>query len=181
MKPIRDMSLGELAAFIAEQLRRNGIDAVLTGGGCVSLYTENRYLSYDLDFVAGFTRRRSLAAVLEPLGFVEKNRYFIHPDTPFLIEFPGGPLAVGGEPVRDVHEIRYATGCLRLLSPTDCVKDRLAAWYHWHDRQCLEQALMVAEKHSIDLNEIERWSIQEGKSEDFAKIRAFFVDKSSGD
>ena len=30
---------------------------------------------------------------------------------------------------------------LGLLSPTDCVKDRLAAFYHWKDQQSLEPAI----------------------------------------
>ena len=30
------------------------------------------------------------------------------------------------------------------MTPTDSVKDRLAAYYHWNDQQALEQAIMVA-------------------------------------
>jgi len=50
-----------------------------------------------------------------------------------------------------------------LLSPTDCVKDRLAAFYHWNDRQCLQQAVWVAQERAIDWKEIEWWSRREGK------------------
>jgi hypothetical protein len=31
------------------------------------------------------------------IGFEERNRYFSHPDTEYLIEFPQGPLGVGDE------------------------------------------------------------------------------------
>jgi hypothetical protein len=65
------------------------------------------------------------------------------------------------------------TGTLRLLSPTDCVKDRLAAYYHWNDRQCLQQAIWVAQERDVDWNEVERWSRQEremGKFEEFRKM-----------
>ena len=48
-----------------------------------------------------------------------------------------------------------------LLSPTDCVKDRLAAFYHWKDQQSLEQAVLVARTNEIDLGEVERWSRKE--------------------
>jgi hypothetical protein len=51
------------------------------------------------------------------------------------------------------------------MTPTDSVKDRLAAYYHWNDQQALEQALMVAESQKIDFHEIKRWSAQEGHSE----------------
>ena len=63
------------------------------------------------------------------------------------------------------------TGSLRLLSPTDCVKDRLAHYYHWKDRQCLDQAVMVATASGVDLEEIERWSRHEGMDAEFRGIR----------
>jgi hypothetical protein len=51
---------------------------------------------------------------------------------------------------------------LKLLSPTDCVKDRLAAFYHWNDRQSLEKAILVSLDNEIDMKEVNRWSIKEG-------------------
>jgi hypothetical protein len=105
------------------------------------------------------------------LGFQEKDRYFIHPDTHFFVEFPAGPLAIGDEPVFEVAQIEFATGVLRLLSPTDCVKDRLSHYFHWKDRQCLDQAVMVATGTEIDLEEIERWSRHEGIDLEFEQIR----------
>ena len=56
---------------------------------------------------------------------------------------------------------------LKLLSPTDCIKDRLAAYYHWNDIQSLDQAILVAKGNKIDLKEIERWSINEGMIDKF--------------
>ncbi len=35
-------------------------------------------------------------------------------------------------------------------------------FYHWKDRQSLEQAVMVAAKHPVKLLKIEKWSIAEG-------------------
>ena len=60
-----------------------------------------------------------------------------------------------------LNEIVFETGTLQLLSPTDCVKDRLTAYYHWDDLQALEQAKMVAKNHKIDFEEIRRWSAVE--------------------
>jgi len=51
VKSICEMSVGEIAAYVAGHLRQGGINVVLTGGSCVSIYTDNRYLSYDLDFI----------------------------------------------------------------------------------------------------------------------------------
>jgi hypothetical protein len=43
--------------------------------------------------------------------------------------------------------------------------DRLAAFYHWRDRQGLDQAVLVAAQQVVDLDEIERWSVREGHAE----------------
>jgi hypothetical protein len=172
MKGLAEMSVGEVAALVAEHLRANGVNVVLTGGSCVSIYTDNRYQSFDLDFIEeARASRKQIAVILRQMGFLEKDRYFVHPQTPYFVEFPSGPLAIGDEPVRDVASIEFSTGVLRLLSATDCVKDRLAHYYHWKDRQCLDQAVMVAAAAMIDFDELERWSRQEGMLEEFSLIR----------
>lgn len=173
MTAIGEMTVGEFGAFVAAHLRSRGIEVVLTGGSCVTIHSRNRYVSFDLDFIGGGgADRKKLQAALLDLGFFEKNRYFIHPQSQYFVEFPSGPLAVGSEPVKDVVELDFPTGRLRLLSPTDCVKDRLAAYYHWRDLQCLEQAILVAADNSVDLEELERWSAHEGMLDEFKKIQA---------
>ncbi len=175
MKVIAEMTLGELAAYVCSHLDSRGIRVVLSGGGCVAIYASDRYSSMDLDFIDRLhTARRQLKAALAEIGFYEKNRYFIHSDTQFFLEFPSGPLAVGNEPVAMVEELHLETGVLRLLSPSDCVKDRLAAFYHWNDRQCVQQAVWVALERHVDWDEIERWSRQEGEMEKFEEFRKKF-------
>ena len=114
---------------------------------------------------------RKLREALSQIGFSEENRTFRHSDTQYILEFPAGPLAVGKAPVKEHHVIEYETGRLFLLSPTDCVKDRLAAYYHWDDRQCLEQAIMISENYSLDIDEIKLWSEREGKLMEFDAIQ----------
>ena len=46
---------------------------------------------------------------------------------------------IGDQRIEKVTQRKTAAGKLRLLSPTDRVKDRLAAFFHWNDRQSLEQ------------------------------------------
>jgi len=108
---------------------------------------------------------------MKELGFREEGRYFTHQETELFIEFPAGPLAIGEEVISNIIEKEVPTGKLRLISPTDCVKDRLAAYYHWGDQQCLLQAEYVARAQEIDLQEIERWSEREGMSEEFQNIK----------
>ena len=47
----KSLPLPDLAAVICDACKRSGIDIVLSGGACVSIYTNNEYESFDLDFV----------------------------------------------------------------------------------------------------------------------------------
>lgn len=166
---LKELTLLDLAIYIADHLRASGIDVVLSGGACVSIYAPTGYLSYDLDFVlVSATARAKLGEAMARLGFFEDGRHFRHPETPFIVEFLSPPLSVGEEPVRNIAEITKRKKTLRLLSPTDCVKDRLAAFYHWNDRQSLEQAILVSQSETIDLKEVRRWSVQEGMEDKLA-------------
>jgi hypothetical protein len=49
-----------------------------------------------------------------------------------------------------------------MLSATDACRDRLAAFYHWNDRQSLAAAVAVAIRNPIALGKVRRWSHQEG-------------------
>jgi len=172
MKKIGDMSSEEIAAFVCSHLITSGIDVVLSGGSCVSIYSENKYLSYDFDFITRdlFCKRSTLTDAMKVIGFSEKNRYFEHPDTEYLVEFPPGPLTVGDEPVKKIEQRVYETGTLKIISASDSVKDRLAGYYHWKDLQCLEQAILICSTTSIDKEEVRRWSEAEGMTDKFNEI-----------
>ena len=179
MKPISEMTRLELACLVSSAFQESGIDVVLSGGSCVSIYSEEKHVSMDLDFVnAAFTKRDRIRSVMNSLGFKEESRYFRHPETDLLVEFPPGPLGVGDEPVKQVDELETETGVLRIISPTDCVKDRLIWYYHDGDTECLRQAILVAEHNAIDLDEIGRWSGVEGKTDLFKEILQKFDSKA---
>jgi hypothetical protein len=124
--------------------------------------------------------RRQIRDALKPLGFEAKGRHFVHPETRFFVEFPTGPLMVGDQRVERVSERDTPAGKLRLLSPTDCVKDRLAALFHWNDRQALEQALLVARAQKINLSEIRRWSRSEGHDDKFRVFERALRERKRG-
>ena len=171
MKAIQSMSLGELAAFICTHLSRNDINVVLSGGACVSIYSDNKYSSYDLDFIENISSTRiKIKKVMAEIGFYEEDRYFKHPETAFFVEFPSGPLALGKEPVKEINFMTFPTGKLNILSATDCIKDRLAAYYFWDDRQSLEQAVLVAKNNPVDFKEIKRWSKNEDMLQKYLSI-----------
>ena len=168
----KEVSIRDLAVFLCDFLTKKGIDTVLSGGACVSIYTENMHLSYDLDFVLlDYSQKRRIKEILDELGFRPEGRHFRHSDTPFIVEFLSPPLSVGDEPVKQIFTIEENDRKLKLLSPTDCVKDRLAAYYFWNDRPALEQAVIVGLSQVIDHKEIKRWSFHEGMEN---KCRIFF-------
>ena len=173
MKPVSKMTQGEFGAFIQSQLRKKGIEVILSGGAAVAIYSNNKYVSKDLDLINIFgVNRRAIRDVMTTAGFYEEGRYFRHPDSQFFVEFPPGPLAIGQESIKQIVEKKLSTGILKVISPTDCVKDRLAAYYHWNDQQSLLQAILVLQQNKIDLEEIKRWSQAEGKLEEFETIKS---------
>lgn len=172
MKQIGRMSQAELAAYVQASLQKAGIKVVLSGGSAVSFYSSDQYVSKDLDLInVSFSKRREIKSVMEKIGFEEQGRYFVNSEAKFFVEFPDGPLSVGEEPVKEVSEFELATGVLRIVSTTDCVKDRLCAFYFWGDQQGLAQAVLVTKSQKVDLKEVERWSKKEGKAKEFLKFK----------
>lgn len=178
MKQVKSMTQAEVAAYVQNHLHKKGIHVVLSGGAAVAIYSNNKYVSNDIDLVIVHSEnRRKIKEAMDEISFYETGRYFENPDTKFIVEFPPGPLSAGIEPIRDIGEIKYETGTLRVISPTECVKDRLAAYYHWGDQQCLAQAILVAEFNKVDMNEINRWSTVEGMGRKYLKFRTMLEKK----
>jgi hypothetical protein len=163
MKSItKSTTLPELAGIVSEHLKSKSIQATLVGGAVVTIYSKNEYQSRDLDFISPNENKEITEAMTE-LGFQRKGKDFYHPSNPFTIEFPTGPVAIGNEiPVKPEGELETKAGVVKLLSPTQCVMDRLAWFYHYNDRQCLDQAIAVAKNQKINLSKIKKWSEGEG-------------------
>ncbi|RUM71596.1 MAG: hypothetical protein DSZ08_02880 [Sulfurovum sp.] len=170
MKSIGEMSMEELGAFVCSALEKEGIETVLSGGCCVEIYSNGRYTSDDIDLIDRFNGgHRKIKEVMKKLGFREHKmkRYFVHEETVLFIEFPRGPLGVGDAPIDTIALRKSETGILKLLTPTDCIKDRLAGYYHWDDEQNLEQAVWVALENEFDMIEVETWSLAENMNDKF--------------
>lgn len=152
------MTVLELATRISESLRLANIEAVLSGGSAVSIYTKNRYLSKDLDFVTS-ARLDVISKALIPLGFQRnsKSRYFKHADIDWVVEFPPGPLQIGDAQQAEYAIIETEYGHLNIMSPTQMVMDRLAAYFYWNDPQSLDQAVWITEDNTIDWQMLKSW------------------------
>ena len=174
MKKVADMSMEELAAYVCSTLEKEGIETVLSGDCCVELYSQGKYTSDDIDLVDRFNGgHRKIKQIMENIGFREHKikRYFVHEDTKLFIEFPRGPLGVGDAPVKNIAKRTTQTGILKLLTPTDCIKDRLSAYYHWDDEQSLLQAVWVAHENEFDINSVREWSENEGMMKKYSKFK----------
>lgn len=160
------ISLKDMAGFLSEELGKRGIDTVLVGGACATIYSKNRFQSYDLDYVT-YEDLKKVKKALKELGFDEKERYYQHEGCQWLVEFVSPPVAVGNESIQAFNTVETSLGTIKLLRPVDSVKDRLTSFYHWGDKQGLEQAINICLEQDIDVSEIERWSIHEGQQEKF--------------
>lgn len=168
-----NISLKKLALLVSGELKKSGLDAVLVGGACVSIYTRNRYFSMNLDFVSGASLKE-LEPVMNGLGFKLNGRHFERPGCRLLVEFPPPPVSIGNEiPIKKFNTIDTLT----MFTPTDCVKDRLAAYYHWSDPQSLKQAIMVACSQPVDMADIAGWSKRENALEKFKRFEMMIKNK----
>lgn len=181
MKIETEPTFRELAFLVCTALDRHGVTAVLSGGGAATIYAPEAYQSRDLDFILGFWSNLGGASAkpLLELGFTEKRGSYHHPLTPFTVEFPPGPLAIGNEILRDWETLRERDLLLHILSPTDCVRDRLAWFLFGNDYSALEQALAVAFRHQIDMEKIEAWCLAEGEPRKFAIFQSRYAQGSS--
>jgi hypothetical protein len=139
MKITKKTSVEGLAAIITKALNKQSISAVLTGGAVVSIYTENEYASKDLDFISPSDHKK-ITAVMAEIGFRPEGKDFYSDETDFTVEFPAGPLSLGDrEPIKAEGKKKINGTVIKLLSPTQCVMDRLVPFYAWNDRQGLDQ------------------------------------------
>ncbi len=169
----KQSTLQEVALAVGAALGRHGVKAVLTGGACASIHSAGEYTSLDLDFVlTNRTTQQTLDMALSEVGFNRSGDRYLHTDTRFWVEFLRGPLAVGGDYKIRPTTLRGKAGSARVLSATDSCRDRLAAFYHWSDRQSLEVAVHIARRKKVNLRKIRQWSEQEDHLEQFEEFQS---------
>jgi hypothetical protein len=167
----RCASLGAVAAAVGDSLRRHGIRGVVTGGSCASLHSDGVYQSQDIDIVlSGLVTQEALDRSLASVGFTRHGDRYVRADSPFFVEFPRGPLAVGGDERIRAVELAFGRARFLALSPTDSCRDRLAQFFHWKDRQSLSVAVLVAARRRVNLRRIRAWSAAEGFSTEYLEF-----------
>lgn len=165
---LKNCSEEELWKYVGKHLSANGFDAVLVGGAVVSIYSKGAYQSGDLDLIIQNLVKDKLPEVMSQIGFIKKGRHYIHPECKHLfVEFPSGPLEIGDDYKIKPMAIDIEGYEIKILSPTDCIKDRLATYIYFNDYEGMEQALLVASSQSFNLNSVKNWCQSEGRAEVF--------------
>ncbi|MCM2349671.1 MAG: hypothetical protein NDI69_06600 [Bacteriovoracaceae bacterium] len=149
----------ELWEYVAVHLKKRGIDTILVGGSVVSIYSKGAYHSGDLDFVKASMFVTKLEETMNEIGFKKHGRHYVHPECKHLfVEFPGGPpLGIGEDNTIVPDEVKVKGTVIKILSPTDCVKDRLASYIHFKAPEGLDQAVLVAKNQDVNLSSIKKW------------------------
>ncbi len=161
-------SIEELWRLVASELARNDVDVILVGGAVASIYTDGEYISGDLDFVLNDLSRTKLNKVLSGLGFVQHTRHYNHPDCKHLyLEFFYFPATIGEDNAIIPAEFDEDGVRIKMYSPTDSVRDRLASYIHFKAKNCLDQAVMIAKRHPINFEKVKSWCEGEGRVEAF--------------
>jgi len=170
----------QLWRYVAWHLENAGIGSVLVGGAALAIHTEGRYRTSNLDLVPNDLMRREVPELLISLGFAaQRNRNFAHHECPHLtIRLPMGPVEIGGEFRIAPDEIEVEGRRLRILSPSDCVKDRLASYAHLRSPRFLDQASLICQHQParVDLGQIEHWCAGNGSMDAFKELKRRLMD-----
>jgi len=164
----------ELWKYVASYLQIKGIDTVLVGGSVVSVYTDGAYQSGDLDLILTSMFVKNLSEVMGEIGFQRRSaRHYTHPECKHLfIEFPAGPIEIGSDNNIAPETVEFEGKKIKILSPTDCVKDRLASYLYFNARECFDQALLVAKRHPVNLPKVKKWCKNENREDVFIEFRS---------
>ena len=159
----------ELWKYVASHLAKNEVEVVLVGGAVVSIYTQGAFVSGDLDFVLYDFSRQKLESVLTKLDFIKRGgRHFVHPQCPHLyLEFMSFPAFIGDDYSIIPDEVDHEGVNIKIFSPTDSVRDRLASYIHFKAKDCLDQAVMIAKRQPINFEKVRLWCVSEGSPQSF--------------
>jgi hypothetical protein len=164
----RKSSIAEVAGVVAEALERAGIKAVLSGGACASIHSQGVYQSVDVDFIIqSGASQPALDRILAREGFQRRGDQYFHEQARYYVEFPPGPVAIGGDFRITPEVIRVGAFRIRMLSATDSCRDRLAAAFHWDDEAARRTAVAIAIRNDLDFQTLRTWSESERSLEKY--------------
>jgi hypothetical protein len=161
----------EVWKYVGWHLAKSGIETMLVGGAVAAIYSDGIYKSGDLDFIIRTYVKDKLPEVMESIGFKKSvGRHYIHPRCKKFVEFMYGPSGIG-EDVNIKPDAKKVEGqTLYIYSPTDCIRDRLASYIHFRARDCLDQAVLVAQRFPFNQKKVKEWCASEGAPQAFDEL-----------
>lgn len=161
----------EVWKYVGWHLAKNGIETILVGGAVAAIYSDGIYKSGDLDFVLKTYIEGKLTDVMGDIGFNKTpGRHYVNPRCDKFIEFMFGPAGIGDDVNIKPAEKKVDGQTLYIYSPTDCIRDRLASYIHFKARECLDQAVLVAQRFPFDQKKVKSWCTSEGAPQAFEDL-----------
>lgn len=142
---------------------------MLTGGSAATVYAPQAYQSNDLDFVASFGHfKEEFDSILGFIGYSrETQRVYRNSVTPLSLEFPDDETMIGSDRVTEFATLQKEEMYLHILTPTDCIRDRLSSYFWFNSVSALKAAVDVAKAQVVDLSAIQDWADREGEKQKF--------------
>lgn len=166
MTSLTGLSLGELAAVVAEAFRAADAEIVIVGGSAITVRAPEIYTSCDIDVavISGFDRA-TIRRVMYSLGFENPGggRVFSHPEVQYTVDFVAETPFVDARAITRYETFKTAYGSFKSLELEDAILDRLAHYLHWND----SQARRVAESVATTFRERIAWKHLEGRLQEF--------------
>ena len=111
---------------------------------------------------------------MSEIGFERRaeRRYFSHPDCKkYFVEFPAGPLEIGDDiNIRPVNR-KIGETIIKILSPTDCIIDRLVSYIHWGERrEDIENAVLVAKAEGFNRAKVRKFCEKEHRPDVYDEL-----------
>lgn len=175
----KNLNLREIIAVISKRLAKSGHDPVLVGQACAALYVGNSIRPQSCEFALKDYEVNSVGEAMEKLGFCATGRHaFSSERCPFEVVLTALPITIGDYVVGEIRSIKTPHGEVKTLTPTDCVRNRLFAFYRFGDKDALHDAAKVARRNKIDLDLIRRWSDWEWAGDKYDEFLKEMSEKS---
>ena len=167
-KKFKGLIISQVAALLSSHLAGYGCDPVLTGRACAAIYAGPSIKPTIIDFVVREYNIDKVTQAMRDMGFHKVgHRTFASKGCIYEVFLSTHPITVGDDVVGEVKVMRTVKGPLKLLLPTDSVRQRLSMYYRWGDREALDDAVRVARRCKVDLKLVKRWSDWEWASDRF--------------
>lgn len=152
-------TLEELWKHVAVHLETEDIGVTLVGGGVATIYSKGKYLSGDLDFVLDsmFTKHNQVEQKLKKIGFIKYGVIYRHPDCKFTLEYKSPPIEIGEDSRVEPEVIVHDGVNIKILTATDCIKDRLNKYHLYKDYEAFEAAVSVALEQGFAVERVEHF------------------------